>query len=218
MAFNGMTKCVVRKTKSLGCAVILRNAEVKSPYKLQILGRKIISYALVCVLKESVSHSKCFKCLGTVILHMTAKRKIPVFARNQIHLICFQPFYWINCPPLTKIFTLFFMIFSLTLLFNTISTSIFNLLDNMPSQNISSSPPTSAEDGAASSQCKYQIKNICTYSFITCRADARCFESNLQEMLSSYAICFLSNCICPTFNTRSKIWGQTLCARDVCCK
>jgi hypothetical protein len=53
MAFNGVTNCVVRqKTKSLGCVVTLRNEEVKPSYKLQILGRKIISYALVCVLKN----------------------------------------------------------------------------------------------------------------------------------------------------------------------
>lgn len=52
-AFNRVTNCVVRKkTKSLGRAVTLRNGEVKSSYKLQILGRKIILYALVCVLRN----------------------------------------------------------------------------------------------------------------------------------------------------------------------
>jgi hypothetical protein len=56
-----VTNCVVRrKTKGLGCAVINRNGDVKPSYKLQIFGRKFISYAFVYVLKELVSHSKCF--------------------------------------------------------------------------------------------------------------------------------------------------------------
>jgi hypothetical protein len=57
--------------------------------------------------------------VGTVILNMTAKRKILVLVRNQIHPICCQPFYWINCPHLQE-----FSLYSLWY-------SYFNLLDNI---------------------------------------------------------------------------------------